>query len=107
VYTRALAALDAHVPMAGPLVIVSSNRSPNELDPARVRSGWLGIHVRFDLPGEPERAERWSMVEDWWCEAEFGAAARSMIGEAPGPLAHRIAQHPPRTEPTARRSRHD
>jgi hypothetical protein len=81
VHTRALAALDGHVSMAGPLVTVSSNRSPNELDPARVRAGWLGIHVRFDLPDEPERAERCSMVEDWWCEAEFGAAARSMIGE--------------------------
>lgn len=53
----ALAALDGLVPTAGPVVIASSNRPPAALDPALVRSGRLGIHIRFDLPDEEDRAE--------------------------------------------------
>lgn len=57
VLTAALAALDGLVPTAGPIVIASSNRPPRSLDGALVRSGRLGIHIRFDLPDEAERAE--------------------------------------------------
>ena len=53
----ALAALDGLTPTAGPIVVASSNRPPVALDPALVRSGRLGIHVRFDLPNEDDRAE--------------------------------------------------
>ena len=53
--TAALAALDGLRPTEGPMVIASSNHSPRHLDQALVRSGRLGIHVRFDLPDEDER----------------------------------------------------
>lgn len=53
--TAALAALDGLRPTVGPTVIASSNQAPRFLDPALVRPGRLGIHVRFDLPDEAER----------------------------------------------------
>lgn len=57
VLTAALAALDGLVPAAGPIVIAASNRGPAQLDPALIRPGRLGVHVRFDLPDEDDREE--------------------------------------------------
>ena len=50
-----LAGLDGLRPTAGPLLIASSNRSPAFLDPALMRPGRLGFHVRFGLPDQGER----------------------------------------------------
>jgi cell division protease FtsH len=50
-----LAGLDGLRPAAGPLLIASSNRSPAFLDPALMRPGRLGFHVRFGLPDQGER----------------------------------------------------
>jgi len=56
VLAAALASLDGLVPSSGLIVVASSNRSPRALDPALIRAGRLGFHIRFDLPDEPERA---------------------------------------------------
>jgi cell division protease FtsH len=50
-----LAGLDGLRPTTGPLLIASSNRSPAFLDPALLRPGRLGFHVRFGLPDQGER----------------------------------------------------
>ena len=55
--TAALAALDGIVPSSGVILIASSNRAPFHLDPALMRAGRIGFHVRFDHPDEAERAE--------------------------------------------------
>lgn len=55
--TAALASLDGVVSTPGPIVLASSNRSPRALDPALVRAGRLGFHIRFDHPDESERVQ--------------------------------------------------
>ncbi len=52
-----LAALDGLRDTAGPILVASSNRSPYELDPALLRAGRIGYHVRFGLPSAAERRE--------------------------------------------------
>lgn len=56
VLAAALASLDGLVPASGLIIVASSNRSPRALDPALIRAGRLGFHIRFDLPDEAERA---------------------------------------------------
>lgn len=51
----ALGALDRLVPGQGPFVIATSNAEPGELDAGLVRSGRLGLRIRFSLPAEAER----------------------------------------------------
>jgi len=53
--TALLAALDGLTATNGPVVIASSNRPPEMLDGALIRSGRLGFKVRFDPPDEDER----------------------------------------------------
>ncbi|MHB8398043.1 MAG: ATP-dependent metallopeptidase FtsH/Yme1/Tma family protein [Candidatus Limnocylindrales bacterium] len=48
--------LDGLVAAPGPLVVAATTRQPYELDPALIRAGRLGIHVRLDVPNEAERA---------------------------------------------------
>lgn len=55
--TSLLAALDGLTPTEGPVVIASSNRPPEFLDPALVRSGRLGFRIEFGLPNEAERQQ--------------------------------------------------
>jgi len=56
VLASALGSFDGLIPASGPIIVASSNRSPHALDPALVRAGRLGFHIRFDHPDEGERA---------------------------------------------------
>ncbi|HEX7949772.1 MAG TPA: AAA family ATPase [Candidatus Limnocylindrales bacterium] len=51
----ALSAFDGLRPTAGPIIVASSNRSPESLDAALTRAGRLGVHISFDYPDEAQR----------------------------------------------------
>lgn len=52
-----LAALDGLTSTDDAVLVASSNRDPELLDPALMRSGRIGVRVAFDLPDEAERAK--------------------------------------------------
>lgn len=87
--TATLAALDGLTATAGPVVIASSNRSPDLLDRALVRAGRLGFKVRFDAPDEDERIELYALftrampLEDG---IDWRHAARLTRGKSPADL---------------------
>ncbi|MHB8400008.1 MAG: AAA family ATPase [Candidatus Limnocylindrales bacterium] len=87
--TAALAGLDGLRPTDGPLVIASSNQPPRALDPALVRPGRLGVHVRFDPPDEAERVtlfERFLAGRPLAGLPDLGRLARLTRGATPAAI---------------------
>lgn len=87
--TAMLTGLDGLIITPGVLVICSSNTSPNNLDPALMRSGRIGFIIAFKTPEEDERealfrhfasTRRTDEGIDW------GRAARMTRGKTPADI---------------------